>query len=295
MDRRRDVGGSARNFALVGRARTHGGHAPEVGREPAHGPSAHRDEIELLWDEQTASLPKDGMFLKKRFFTDEQIARFPALGETQREWDTLPRRERLRQRLAWMREYGLTVWSRFALGGFYLFMAFLFIGGPIIKFLVPGGSDWLHRNVGTVMLLCLAPLALGIALYFVGGWVALPFWLGRGLWRRRHRLRGYDIEEIRESFFWFRHKRTFLRWNEDGTLTIRVGKQQARIPAASADHTIRQTISRLQGASRLQDGRGDIVHRLGVDDFEEVHEALREGKYVIFDTAALEDDEEDVE
>jgi hypothetical protein len=118
------------------------------------------------------------------------------LGEMQREWDTLPRRERLRQRLAWTREYGLTAWSRFALGGVYVFVAFLFIGGPIIKFLVPGGSDWLHRNVDTVMLLCLAPLVLGLALYFVGGWVALPFWLGRGLWRR---LRGYESEKAETS------------------------------------------------------------------------------------------------
>jgi hypothetical protein len=144
---------------------------------------------------------REEVFPKKRFFTDEQIAQFPALGETQREWDALPRREKLRQRFDSSREHGLfndlsVGWSRAAVAGVGLFAIFLFVAAPIIKFVVPGGSEWLQRNIGTVMLLCLAPLVLGIALYFVAGWVALPFWLGRGLWRR---LRGYESEKAEAS------------------------------------------------------------------------------------------------
>lgn len=76
------------------------------------------------------------------------------------------------------------LWGRLVKAGLSLYVVFLLVVAPIVKFLVPGGSAWLHRNLDTVMLLCLAPLALGIALWFVGGWVALPFLLGRGLWRR---------------------------------------------------------------------------------------------------------------
>lgn len=128
------------------------------------------------------------MFLKKKFFTDEQIARFPTLGEMQHEWDALPRREKLRQRLRYgLFPRALDLGVRLGVAWLCLGFAVFVVGGLIIKFLVPGGSEWLRSHTDTFALICLAPAVawlFGTLLWLVFGWVALPFLLGRGVWRR---------------------------------------------------------------------------------------------------------------
>ena len=77
----------------------------------------------------------------------------------------MPKRERFRHRFHAL-VGGLTgAWALVGKAGIALFLIFLFVVAPIIKFLVPGGSDWLHESIDTVLLLCMAPVVLG----FLGG------------------------------------------------------------------------------------------------------------------------------
>jgi hypothetical protein len=157
------------------------------------------DEAQRAWDAQPWHVK-----LRRRFedwrrelspkgfsFSDEQIARYPDLAEAQAEWDALPRRERLRQRFDHSLEYGLAS-DLIKLGGAWLVLGFVVFvaGGLIIKFLVPGGSEWLHSHTGLFLLICAAPAFLwlfAMLLWLVLGWVALPFMLAVGLWRRLRR------------------------------------------------------------------------------------------------------------
>jgi hypothetical protein len=119
------------------------------------------------------------LFWKPPAYDDETLARSPALAEMQRKWDALPRREKWLQRLEppilWLGNAWLWVGS-----------VVFFVGGLFIKFVVPGGSAWLHVHTGTFFLICLAPLVL-MFLSPLLGWVALPFILAVALWRRVRR------------------------------------------------------------------------------------------------------------
>jgi hypothetical protein len=122
-------------------------------------------------------------------FTDREMVQYPRLAETQREWDSLPRSEKMRQQLDYSRRYGLindlgNMWVRLVIVGLWALLFFLFVVAPIVKFLVPGGSEWLQQHVDEVVLACLLPLLLGVAGWLIAGWVALPFILALGLWRK---------------------------------------------------------------------------------------------------------------
>jgi hypothetical protein len=121
--------------------------------------------------------------IKAPVYDEEELRQSPALAEMQREWDALPRRQKLRQyQLPALADLGV----RFA-GAWLVLGAVVFVvGGLIIKFLVPGGSEWLRSHTDTFALICLAPAIawlFGLLLWAVLGWVALPFLLARGLWR----------------------------------------------------------------------------------------------------------------
>jgi hypothetical protein len=104
------------------------------------------------------------------------------LQEAQREWEARPRRERLQARFAPLVDLFMGVGMAWLVTG----LVVLFVFGLVGRLLVPGGDEWLNVHAATILVVCLAPLIAvlgGMLLWFVVGWLLLPFWLVRGLWR----------------------------------------------------------------------------------------------------------------